>query len=165
MDFVATVLGLQLPTLNARNSLREDCNNFPSRATASEIKIVWECDLDSLSRLPEKSLCDDGETASTLSECDASFSSSSEGLDSCVSFAPCLVTEVYLRPCTERNERQQLYYNEIDFRRFRMEYRQSLYRRRQPSVTFSPSVVSHVHELPAVDNKHEVYYSSTELKQ
>lgn len=170
MDFVSTVLGLQLPALNARDALREHSIKCSSRAPArSEVKIVWGgdagSDLDSLSRVPEKSLCDDDETASTLSDCDASFSSSSEGLDSCVSFAPCLVTEVHLRPCTERSERQHLYYNEADFRRFRMEYRQSLYRRKQPSVTFSSSVVSHVHCLPAVENKHEVYYSSSELKQ
>ena len=170
MDFVANVLGLQLPALNARDALRKHCDHFALGSPARhEVKIVWGCDacsdLDTLSRLPEKSLCDDDETASTLSDCDESFSSSSEGLDSCVSFAPCLVTEVHLRPCTERSERQNLYYNEIDFRRFRMEYRQSLYRKRQPTVTFSSSVVSHVHCLPAVDNKHEVYYSSSELKQ
>ena len=166
MDFIATVLGLQLPTLKARDSLRENYNNFPSRATASEDKIVvWGCDLDNMWRLPEKTQCDDDETASTLSDCDASFSSSSESLGgSCVTFASCLVTEVHLRPCTERSERQHLYYNEMDFRRFRMEYRQSLYRKR-PSVTFSSSVVSHIHALPAVDNKQDVYYSSSELKQ
>lgn len=172
MDFISTVLGLQLPTLKARDTLREEqCQtNFPWRATYAsssgsikDTKVVeWGSDLETMWRLPEKAHCDDDETASTLSDCDDSFSSSSESLQASVTFAAPLVTEVYLRPCTPRNERHYLYYNETDFRRFRMEYRESL-RRKRSTVTFSSCVVSH--ELPAVDNKEEVYYSSTELKQ
>jgi len=170
MNFVATALGLQLPTLRARDTLQEHhsaclSRRTPSTRNTSEDKIEWGCDpLDRRTwLLPDKERCDDDETASTVSDCDHSFSSYSEALG-CVSFATPLVTKVHLRPCTPMAERQNLYYSEVDFRRFRMDYRQSLLRpRRTSTVTFSAHVVTH--SLPTVDNKDDVFYSSSELKQ
>lgn len=162
MDFIATTLGLQLPTLKARGCLqaRRSCG-LPD---SNEPKIVWGCDQD-LWDVPDKTECSyDDETASTLSDSDNSFSSSSDSLSPCVSFASPLVTDVFIRPYTDRREKDDLYYNESDYRQFRMDYRQSLCRKR-PSVTFSSCIVSHVRVLPVVENKHEVYYSSGELKQ
>ncbi|CAB9527826.1 expressed unknown protein [Seminavis robusta] len=164
MDFVATVLGLQLPTLSARDCLHKQSRNCSLRVglvPAKEEKIVWGYDDDML-EVPDKAECDD-ETASTLSECE-SFTSSSGSLTSCVTFATPLVTATYLRPVTDKREKEVLYYQDADYRQFRMEYRQSLMRRR-PSVTFSSNVVSQIHKLPAVENKDEVYYSSAELKR
>jgi hypothetical protein len=160
MDFIATVLGLQLPTLRARDCLKQRhmCSHH---LVAKDAKIFCEYDEDMLD-VPDKAACDD-ETASTLSDCD-SFSSSSESLGACVTFAAPLVTGTYFRPVTGKQEKEALYYRECDYRQFRLDFRRSLISRRT-SVTFSATLVSHIHHLPAVDNKNEIYYSSEELKQ
>jgi hypothetical protein len=158
MDFIATVLGLQLPTLSARDCLKQ--RHVCSLAT-KEDKILWGYDEDVL-EVPDKTACDD-ETASTLSDCD-SFTSSSESLGSFVTFAAPLVTATYFRPVTGKKEKDALYYRECDYREFRMDFRRSLINRR-PSVTFSDTLVSQIQYLPPVDNKNEIYYSSEELKQ
>lgn len=160
MDFIATVLGLQLPTLRARDCLqqRHVCSHH---LVAKDEKILWGYDEDML-EVPDKAACDD-ETASTLSDCD-SFTSSSESLGSCVTFAAPLVTATYFRPVTGKDEKEELYYRECDYRQFRLDFRRNLINRR-PSVTFSSTLVSQIRYLPAVENKNEIYYSSEELKQ
>jgi hypothetical protein len=171
MDFIADVLGLQLPTLRARDALRHSqystkMHPQPQWMQGSNNKIVWGKDYcQDLWDLPPKSKCDDDETASTLSDSDdASISSHSSLSSGCsVSFAAPLVTEVHLRPYTARNERQELFYTEADFRQFRMDFRRSLCEQKRPTVRFSDVIVSHT--LPAVENKEDVYYSATELKQ
>jgi hypothetical protein len=165
MDFVATVLGLQLPTLKARARLQR-AHKCGLLLDKNDPKIVWGCDGDflwDLSTSEGKSLDSDDETASTLSDSDNSFSSA-ESLGSCVTFATPLVTNVFIRPKTDRHEKQMLYYSDSDYRQFRMDFRNSL-RRRTPSVRFAAGLVTEVHELPLVENKQDVYYSSTELKQ
>lgn len=158
MDFISTVLGLQLPTLKARDCVRREprCSLV---LNDDEHKIVWGCEWD-LS--PSKCLDSDDETASTLSESDDS--SSAESLAPCVTFATPLVTDVFTRPATERQDKELLYYSDYDYRQFRIDFRNSLLRRRTPSVTFATGLVTQVHELPFVENKHEIYYSSAELK-
>jgi len=165
MDFIATVLGLQLPTLKARDCLREHflAAQPLSSSSVEGKKIVW----DKWQVTPGKAECDDDETTlSTVSSDDDSDDSLSSDSSHSVSFAAPLVTEVFLRPYTHPKEREELYYREADFRRFRMDYRREIQcPRMRPSVTFSSSVVSQVHALPEVENKDEVYYSSAELKQ
>jgi hypothetical protein len=160
MDFIATVLGLQLPTFRARDCLkqRQVCSHH---LLATDAKIFCEYDEDML-EVPDKAACDD-ETASTLSDCD-SFTSSTESLGACVTFASPLVTATYFRPVTGKQEKEDLYYRECDYRQFRLDFRRSLISRRT-SVTFSATLVSHIHHLPSVENKNEIYYSSEELKQ
>lgn len=162
MDFIATTLGVQLPTLKARDCLLHQhvCGvmDFHNQ------KIVWSFVDQEMWDVPDKTNCDDDETASTLSDADNSMGSSSDPLPSCVTFAPEVVTAVYLRPFTERDEKEALYYGDEDYRQFRMDFRRSLYTK-QPVVRFSSPVVSHVHVLPAVENKDYVYYSSADLKQ
>lgn len=159
MDFVATVLGLQLPTLKARDCLKRErgCGLILDN---NDQKITWGCDRElwDFSK-PGKSLDNDDDTVSTLSD-----SESSDSLSCCVSFATPLVTAVFIRPFTDRQEKEELFYNEHDYRKFRMEFRNSL-RRRRSTVRFASNIVSHVQTLPVVENKHEVYYSSSELKQ
>lgn len=126
-------------------------------------KIVWSLD-QGMWDVPDKTNCDDDETASTLSDSDNSMASSSESLSSCVSFAPQVVTAVYLRPFTDKDEKEALYYSDHDYRQFRVDFRRNLYTK-EPAVRFFPPVVSHVHFLPAIENKDDVYYSSADLKQ
>lgn len=161
MDFIATALGLQLPTLRARACLQQQYNKC-GPGDRSDPKIVWDsCDQD-LWDVPDKLNCDDDETASTLTESSEESFSSSEPLSPCVRFAQPVVTAVYLRPATDRREKGDLYYNENDYRQFRLDFRQSLYRK-EPTVTFNDT--PQVHTLPVVDNKDEIYYSPAELKK
>ena len=92
MEFIASVFGLHLPTLRARDCLKQRSGSS-NLFVAKEEKVLWEfCDED-MQAVPGKAACDD-ETASTLSDCD-SFASSSDCLGSCVTFAAPLVTATF----------------------------------------------------------------------
>ena len=165
MDFIATVLGLQLPTLKARGCLQPK-NRCGLLLDNNDKRIIWGCDRDlwDVSKQGKEFESDD-ETASTLSDSENSFSSSSDSFTSSVTFATPVVTDVFIRPFTDRTEKADLYYTENDYRQFRMDYRISLIRRKSRMVTFATPTVSHVHTLPAVENKHDIYYSPSELKE
>jgi hypothetical protein len=104
---------------------------------------------------------DDDETASTVS-CSESCSSGS----SSVTFAEPLVSDVFFRPATSREEKHLLYYCDRDFREFRKEY-QSCGKRepRDSVVSFSETIVTGVHLYPPVEDKSALYYSESDLKR
>lgn len=155
MDFIADILGLNLPTMKARDSLRRSTGCQVSFVSQKEVD-EWDCDQDAWDVPVESKLDDD--TASTVSFSDDS------SISPCVSFAKPLVTAVHLRPYTTRSEKMDLFYREADFRQFRMEYRLSLHKR-VSTVQFADNLVTQVHTIPVVENTHEVYYSAAELKQ
>lgn len=104
---------------------------------------------------------DDDETASTVS-CSESFSSSSGS----VTFAEPLVTDVFIRPATPREEKARLFYGDRDYREFRKEY--YMYGKREPRdavVSFADTIVTDVHEYAQVEDKSILYYSETDLKR
>jgi hypothetical protein len=106
---------------------------------------------------------DDGTASLSASSFDDSDSSDSSNSPLSVSFATPVVTHIYLRPVTTCAEKDRLFYNEHDFREFRMEYLG--YRpARNRLVKFSDRVVSEVRTFPALEDKHKLYYSESELQ-
>jgi hypothetical protein len=120
------------------------------------------CLLD-LKNLEGKDECDD-ETASTVSCSESSSCSSASSLS--VTFAEPLVSDVFIRPTTSREEKHLLYYCDRDFREFRREYYSC--GRREPRdsvVSFSESIVTDVHLYAPVEDKSVLYYTESDLKR
>lgn len=95
-------------------------------------------------------------TSSSFDESDSSFSTVTG-----VSFAEPLVTQVWLRPYTTKQEKRVLFYNERDF----MEFKRDYYYGRNRLVSFADSVVSNVWTIPPVADSSKAFYSENELQQ
>lgn len=154
MNQVATILGIQLPTMKARDAIKTEplsssVSILPHRDSLLLIHNLNE-------KLQPKDLDDDADTVSTmLSSC------SSLGLG--VTFAEPLVTEVRLRPYTSRQEKQRLFYNESDYMEFKRDYFYGT--TRDTIVRFTESVVSHVWTVPRHEEPSTMYYTETELQR
>lgn len=166
MEFVAATLGIQLPVRSARRAVME-C--FSSRQRIlSTVEGIVSAHRDSFvlvkgKFLHQHSLDDDSTASLSASSFDDDSSDSSNHCALSVSFANPVVTHVYLRPLTTSVEKERLFYNEHDFREFRMEYLG--YRpARNRLVKFSETVVSEVRTFPALEDKDKLYYSETELQ-
>lgn len=120
--------------------------------------------------MPEKLLhdyhpdhhCDD-DTATTLS------SSSSED-ERMVTFCDPLVTAVYTRPITTKEDKYYLHYNEHDYVDFKVEYMTGRERNRKVSFAREHEVILHDddHDDDDSSNHHDkkaLYYSEAELQE
>ena len=155
MNQVATILGIQLPTLKARDAIKTEplssssVSILPHRDSLLLLHNNWN-------EKQPKDLDDDADTVSTmLSSC------SSLGLG--VTFAEPLVTEVHLRPYTSRQEKQRLFYNESDYMEFKRDYFYGT--TRDTIVRFTETVVSHVWTVPKHEEPSTMYYTETELQR
>ena len=173
MEFVCQVLGVASP-LPCHKSARRAVSRRDGRGSASNSASDSSPLLPIVSLLHHRDslLClldlrmldgkeDDDETASTVS-CSESFSSSSGS----VTFAKPLVTDVFIRPATSRDEKARLFYCDRDYREFRKEY--YMYGKREPRdavVSFSDTIVTDVHEFAQVEDKSILYYSEADLKR
>lgn len=123
----------------------------------------------------------DFETASTLSSTSASESETEELNASdhsrCyddtkssrnVSFAKPLVTQVYTRPATKREDKYYLHYDEYDYVDFKLEYLTG--RGRDRKVGFARDVVTQVHDIPTTNKEEDnelyerLFYSEQDLQ-
>lgn len=155
MDFVAATLGINLPTQSARCTVDKTMIKRARPVPFLSHRDSMLCLIDIKAHVSKS---DDDDTASTVS-CSDSFSSTSS-----VSFVEPLVTEVYFRPRTTYEEKQQLFYTEREYRAFRREY--YLYGRqepRDPIVQFSDNISVHVYKASA--EKDRLYYSEADLKR
>ncbi|GKY91963.1 hypothetical protein MPSEU_000167900 [Mayamaea pseudoterrestris] len=108
--------------------------------------------------------CDDDDTASTSSAC--TESSSNSCLAGSVSFADPIVTDVFVRPTTTWDEKNDLYYNDNEFRSFRRDYhlkRQG--KSRETVVCFKEVLVTNVHTYACTAEKDDMFYSESDLKR
>jgi hypothetical protein len=149
----------------SRRSVRGSAPNGPSDSSPLLPIVSMFHHRDSLLCLLDLRILDgkedDDETASTVS-CSESFSSSSGS----VTFAEPLVTDVFIRPSTPREEKARLFYCDRDYREFRKEY--YMYGKREPRdavVSFSDKIVTDVHEYAQVEDKSILYYSESDLKR
>jgi hypothetical protein len=154
MNQVATILGLQLPSMKARDSVM---SSKPIGSSSFSLFSVQ----DSLLMMNYKKLDDDADTVSTTS-LSASDSSLSVDFNS-VTFAEPLVTEVHFRPYTTRQEKQVLFYNERDYLEFKRDYYYGT--TRNTLVKFAATVVSQVWTVPQHEDPSQVYYTEAELQQ
>lgn len=153
-------IGLQVPTLASRRQLvMQERLSFK---TEQKDEILAICDSPVYGNFPKvKSLSTmsaDDDTASTVSSFDDSLSGYS------VTFADEIVTAVFVRPATTREEKRELFYSDIDYRRFRYE---SYCNReiKDTVVKFAPSVVSNIHVYPCAEEKELLFYSATDLQR
>ena len=155
MNQVASILGLQLPSLKARDSVMSK----PIRSSSCSF-LLHRDSLLMLNLKQHKTLDDDADTVSTVLS--ASDSSLSADFNS-VTFAEPLVTEVHLRPYTTRREKQVLFYSEKDYLEFKRDYYYGT--TRSTLVKFAETVVSHVWTVPQHEDPSQLYYTETELQQ
>jgi hypothetical protein len=159
MNHLANTIGLQLPSLSARHAVMncvKEWNNLEEKLRPNnENHFSFEFSKESLGQSST-----DDETASTIStECSISSSASYN-----VSFSPCLVTAEFERPATMPHEKQELYYCEKDYRRFRREYYE--FRKRGSSlVHFCEELVTQVHQYSSEGSPSDLYYNETDLKR
>lgn len=155
MEHIATILGVTLPNLSARNITLRSYRKIP------EIDcMTWENHRDAILFFKKQGQQEaDDETASTLSTSasDLSFSSNS------VTFADNVIAEVRYRPYTTLEEKYALFYNEHDYAEFRRECYSGKRRIRQ--VSFAHTVVSQVHVIPVVEDSAQMFYTETELQE
>lgn len=156
MNQVASILGIQLPALKARDAILSE-----PTPSASSVSLLSHRDslllLNHHNLYKEKSLDGDDETVSTmLSSC------SSLGLG--VTFADPVVTEVHTRPYTTRQERQALFYTDQDYLEFKRDYFYGT-SSRDTLVKFKETVVSHVWTVPRHEDPSEMYYTEAELQR
>lgn len=171
MEYTLSTLGIPSPSLKARQALRR-CRTPSKRETSTSSSssllepllhhrdsLLCLLDLRYLAIAADAKYDDD--TASTVSCSDSDASSSGA-----VTFANPLVTDVFLRPVTTREDKARLYYCDRDYREFRREYH--LCGKREPRdsvVCFCETVVSEVFEYAAIEEKELLYYSESDLKR
>jgi hypothetical protein len=151
MDYVASTLGLSLPSTSARIAVMQETKRSIQDVTSSLAGYSLCCDCKESSRL-------DDDTASLSSGEDSSSFSNS------VSFATPLVTAVFERPKTSQEEINHLYYTELEYR----EFRNDCLRGREPReriVKFDPKIVSKVHTYSIAVNKDILFYSDSDLQK
>jgi hypothetical protein len=158
MNQVASILGIDLPVLKARQVVMMPLPRLVPRATLP----VMLRHQDSL-RLLDKRVKHDDDTASTasLSDCDSDSFLLNETHS--VSFAEPLVTQVITRPYTTMRDKYALYYSNNDYCEFRREAYG--YVPQQKLVKFADSMVSEVWTIPAVLDASSMYYSKKELQR
>jgi len=151
MNQVATILGIQLPAMKARDAIQRE----PMMSSSVSI-LPHQDSLLLLNFNKPKNMDDDEDTVSTmLSSC------SSLGLG--VTFAEPLVTEVHTRPYTTRQEKRALFYCEHDYLEFKRDYFYGT--TRDTTVKFTETVVSHVWTVPKHEDPSDMYYTETELQR
>lgn len=155
MNQVASILGIQLPSLKAREAIKtEPVSTAVSLALGHRDSMLL---LNNPYKHHSKNLDDsDADTVSTmLSSC------CSLGLG--VTFAEPLVTEVHTRPYTTRKEKQVLFYDEHDYLEFKRDYFYGS--TRDTLVKFTETVVSHVWTVPKHEEPSDMYYTEAELQR
>lgn len=110
---------------------------------------------------PHKQLKDDETTASESDSGDDEDEEEEEdcitvGSHSVVSFAATLVTEIFERPRTSRDEKKELYYSRSEIYTFRKE-------RNDPLVRFGEE--TQVFEYEKEGDKGELYYNESDFKR
>ena len=154
MNYLSTTLGVSLPLIRKRDLVMKEAIAPGQRETSSFFP-----DQDSFEFMDLSNLKGDDETASTVSSFDDSFTSTAS-----VNFAEPLVTHVYERPLTTRQEKRVLFYSEREYRQFRYEYIYGV-EPRDSVVRFSPEVVTQVHEYQGAVDKDTLYYSEKDLQR
>jgi hypothetical protein len=215
MNHVASSLGISLLpfSLNARDAVMR-VSNSPRLSKRQRGDLTKSSLIDFSEHHRDSLLCvkygkgaksndfdddDDNNTAETLSSsssslssCDDddtendSFSSACSSSLCTVSFAVQVVTEVHYRPKTLPEEKETLYYTDVEYRQFKRDY---YYRstssschsssssgsssslsqsRRESVVKFSPQLVSSVwtySDTATLDNKEAMFYSESDLQR
>jgi hypothetical protein len=158
MEFAASTLGIQLPLLSsARKAVMK---SFQSRHEPDS--WVFCHHKDSLLCIKLDHCKDDDETASMISS-DGSLSSST---GPSVTFADQLVSNVYSRPKTLREEKRALFYCDADYRFFRKDFLLNGNRESRESVVkFKEEIVSDVHVYQCEVDSSSLYYSESDLKR
>lgn len=100
----------------------------------------------------------DDETSSTVCSLDESISSTS----SCVTFADCIVSEVFERPATTAEEKSELFYSDRDYQRFRREY---FHQRDERPRAVRFAGVSNIFVYPTNAPRDALYYSDKDLQR
>ena len=171
MDFCLSTLGCELPVaflgrrrLSLKESLkrsREDISKDLSSCHRDSLLVYMKQYARSTKTLDFK---EDDDTASTQSTSTVSEEEDSLGFTTQrVSFAEPLVTAVYTRPATTKEDKYYLHYNEHDYVDFKVEYITGKERCRK--VSFEREVVSTVHSVAPLLNHEDLYYSEKELQQ
>jgi hypothetical protein len=112
----------------------------------------------------DRRLKQDDDTASTLSTTTSSDDDDLEPqLQKGVTFCEPLVTSVYTRPFTTKEDKYYLHYSEHDYIDFKVEFLTGRIRRRR--VSFARELVAEVHPVPVATDKQALYYSETELQE
>lgn len=159
MNNVASILGLDIPTLKARDVVMK------SRRVRriDESSLAFHRDSIQLVKKSQQAAAapKDDDTASTTSDSYSDFDDSFTTMQHRVSFVEPLVTEVWTRPYTTIKQKYALFYCDYDYAEFRREahgYGKS----RRRVVKFS--VDETVHIIPDVKDKSVMYYSQKELQ-
>lgn len=155
MNNVANILGIQLPSTKARDSVMAR----PPRRSLSHGALLLHQDSLQLVKNGKFLYDDEEDTVLTM----MSSSDSSLSIDCGVTFAEPLVTEVHTRPCTTRQEKNALFYNEHDYLEFKRDYYYGT--SRNTLVKFAETVVSHVWTVPPHDDPSEHFYTEQDLQQ
>lgn len=155
MNQVATILGIQLPALKARDAIRAES------ISTSSVSIIPH--RDSLLLLNDHFLQKDGKSLESDDETVSTMLSSCSSLGLGVTFADPVVTEVHTRPYTTRQERNRLFYNDQDYLEFKRDYFYGT--SRETIVKFKETVVSHVWTVPKHEEPSDMYYSEQELQR
>lgn len=80
-----------------------------------------------------------------------------------VTFVEPLVTHVYERPRTTKEEKRVLFYTDEEYMQFRVDAHCG--RRRSRLVKFADSIVSNVYTVPSHEGNRDLFYSEAELQE
>lgn len=129
MNYVATTLGICLPTLKARDAVMNGRNRgrlcrerITTKNSLRDQPLLLRLDLTMVSSKMQFLTVDDDTVSTTLSSDDTSVSScccAGGGRTGSIRFAEPLVTKVYYRPSTTPAEKRILYYSDMEYREFR----------------------------------------------
>jgi hypothetical protein len=167
MNRVSSILGLDLPILQARREIvmKSNCSSslsshFEAQGRRHPPKVVsmkW-------------ALRQDDDTISTVSTSDSdledsnSFTDSSNGGNCVVSFSEPLVTHVRTRPYTSSKDKYCLYYSNYDYLEFRREAHGGA-ERPEKIVKFAENLVTKVEYIIPPEDLGILFYSKEELQR
>jgi hypothetical protein len=104
-----------------------------------------------------KSIYQDDDTVTT-----ASTSTAESEVEKVVTFSEPLITSIYTRPVTTREDKYYLHYSEYDYVDFKIEYMTG--RQRNRKVSFAQEI--EVHQVqPVAAEKNILFYSEIELQE
>jgi len=158
MNQVASILGISLPSLRARDIVMQERIRADECGCDSSLAFLHHHDSLSICKGDDFTKDDDTAITQCSTDCETSVDT-----PRCVSFAENPVTEVNTRPYTTMNEKHKLFYSDWEY----VEFRRKAYHwsnRREKLVIFTDSLVSDVWIIPTSEDPSSLYYSETELQ-
>jgi len=166
MDQVASILGIPLPVYRARDAVMKQTHRSRRRRRENSNSVFLHRDSLLLHNhsFQKQITKDDDDTASTVSNTTVSTLYDYQISSTSVTFAEPLVTHVFERPRTNREEKRVLHYADYEYRQFRRDYIEGV-RHRDPVVKFKENLVTNVHVYPQLEENEALFYSESDLQR